>query len=114
MSRKKMSPAVYGWSAVAAVVVAYDSWALLKHQETMTAFFYRMVDRPQPDERRAVVGMVRASLVSGWLGLTWHLLNNGYKLLPDPYHATYKKVHPLWRLHDVAAQRGGVVAVLRP
>ena len=101
----RVSPAVYGWSGVAAVVVAYDAWALLNGKETMSGFFCRMVDPPQPEERRGFVTAVRAACIGGWMGLSWHLLNNGRHILPEPFHGRYRRAHPLWRLHDIAASR---------
>lgn len=111
---KKVSPAIWGWLGVVGVVVGYDGWALVKGQETMTAFFYRLIDPPQPEERKAVVSVIRGGVVTGLIGTAWHLLSAGKHLLPEPYYLTYRKVHPLWRLHDIAITRaanGQVIAV---
>jgi hypothetical protein len=71
------------------VVVGFDAWALRNGKETLSAYYYRVTPRLVVD--------------AFWVGLSWHLVSRGTHILPDRYHAVYKKVHPLWRLHDVAA-----------
>lgn len=111
---KRVSPALWGWLAIAGVVVGYDAWALTTHKETLTSFFYRLIDDPLPEEKTGLVLAVKAGVTACWLGTTWHLLSAGRHLLPDPYHAKYRQVHPLWRLHDAAilrAANGQLIAV---
>lgn len=106
---RKCSPAVYGWLGVVGVVVGYDVWALTNDKETMTSFFCRMVDKFQPGESRIRVEVTRVGMAVAWFGTTWHLWNNGFRLLPERYHIAYKRAHPLWRLHDVAMARSAQV-----
>lgn len=93
--------ALFGWAAIATWVVAYDAWALMKKRETLTAAFYRGANT------RYGWGVMGA-----WLGVTWHLMSRGRHILPDPYYTRYRQVHPLWRLHDLAVERGFRVPVV--
>ena len=89
------------------VVVAYDSWALKTGNETLTGGFARIA------EKRVGRIPVGITLVGSWLGLTWHLVHGRWRLLPEPWHLRYKRMHPLWRLHDhVQSQR--IVSIVTP
>lgn len=87
--------AIVGWGAVFGVVVAYDGWALINHKETLSACFARGAE--------SRLGKV---LVNGaWVGLSWHLMRGGHQLLPEPFQSHYRRLHPLWRLHDEVLAR---------
>ena len=61
--RTPRSPASFGWTAVAAVVIAFDTWAIRRNKETLSSAFWRAQGNP--------VGMAALSVI--WGSLTYHL-----------------------------------------
>jgi hypothetical protein len=79
-----------GWGLLAAWVVGYDTWALTKGMQTLSAAFWEAKNR-----RR-----LRAVVAFGWLGLTWHLLAGDRQFVNDRYRRWYRQFHPFWVAHD--------------
>lgn len=86
------------------MVVGYDTWALLRGKETLSAGFARA--------SRTRWG--RLAVQGGWLGLTWHLMRGDHHVLPERYYARYRQIHPLWVLHDRAVTRANARILLEP
>lgn len=102
--RPALSPALIGWAGIAALVIGYDTWALLTGKETLSSCYDRL-----SRTRRG-----RLLVNGGWTALTWHLWRLRAPLLPEPYHARYRQIHPLWRLHDRAVTRANIRIVADP
>lgn len=98
------SPALYGWAGIAAVVIAYDAWALFTGQETLSGYYER-VTRSKKARLLAINAL--------WGGLWWHLARGDMQILPPAAQARYRRIHPLWVLHDAVIARANsrVVAV---
>lgn len=58
------APGVYGWLAVAGVVVSYDTWAIRAGRPTMSRTLGHYLKHP-------IIGPMLAGV---WMGLTYHLL----------------------------------------
>ena len=87
--------AFFGWGAICAFVVGYDSWALFTKHETLSSAFWRTKRNP----------LGRLLLILGWGGLSWHLLFGDKQVLVDPLHDVYVKLHPLYRGREFLVNR---------
>jgi hypothetical protein len=95
-----------GWLAIGAVVVGYDDWALKHGKITLSKYFAEHPSEAATIQRRKNWNRINNVL---WICLSWHLMHGNRYLLPTRLQPTYRKYHPLWRLHDTVALKPIVV-----
>jgi hypothetical protein len=88
------------------VVVGYDDWALKHGKITLSKYFAEHPSEAATIQRRKNWNRINNVL---WICLSWHLMHGNRYLLPTRLQPTYRKYHPLWRLHDTVALKPIVV-----